>query len=252
MVRGQVTGYIGTTPVYKRKRKSTFKTPIRKRRKTYTKSKVNQSELKGCEYDLDVDPVISTVTTNVFTCVTLVSPGSGSFNRIGKKVFPKYLYINGEAQYNYRLQGTTSNLIDGILRMVVVWDKQPSGVQPTFDTIFGRTIIDGTESTEVFDPRKYDNMNRFTILKDVYIDTGIYTIPPTGGSENEVQKSFKITEYIKFPKDSQIVYSGVSVPCTIADVSSGACYVIFRSETAATEGNWNIVGCTARFRYTDG
>jgi len=88
-------------------------------------------ELKGVDTVLTLNPVIATTSTNAssFT-LNLIVPGSGSFNRVGRTIMMKSVRLYGQLVYTYGLTATTNDIIGNTLRMVVVYDKQPSGVSP--------------------------------------------------------------------------------------------------------------------------
>ena len=52
-------------------------------------------------------------------------------------------------------------------------------------------------------------------------------------------------------KGLETIYSGQSSPCTIADISTGALYIIFRSETSNGASNWAVKNSIGRLRYYD-
>lgn len=211
---------------------------------------VQRPELKGVDTDIsDAGPIIATTNTNgdMFT-VNLIVPGNGSFNRVGRKCRLKSLRVYGTAVLYVAPAATTANMAANTLRMVIVHDKQPSGVLPAFDTIFGHTLADGTEASSYLDPLRYDNTGRFRVLRDIKVDLG----PPdhgTGGSENGVTVRQLFDEYIKLGVET--VYSGQSSPQTIADISSGAVYVIFRANGSAATSAWSVEDAFARLRYQD-
>lgn len=164
----------------------------------------------------------------------------------------KYLKINGVANYTYSIEGTTSNIVDSVLRMVIVYDNQPSGVQPTFDTIFGYTPQSGTEASSIYAPRKFDNMKRFKVLLDKRIKANPDLQPATGGSQNLVKESYPIDTYLKL-NNLETIYSGQTDPQTIADISSGALYIYWRANNSSVNvSDWTVPSTTTcRLRYTD-
>ena len=185
-------------------------------------------ELKGVDTSLSLSPVIATTNTNASSFVlNLIQSGTGSWNRIGKKIRLKSVRLRGVARFVYKADGTSGEINSNNLRMIVVWDKQPCGnAVPAFDQIFGRTDQDGIESTEWMDQLKYDNTGRFSVLRDVVFDMN----PSTGNRgtpTGTVTLSHSFDEFIKLG-GREVVYSGQSSPMTIADVSSGAVYVFFR------------------------
>lgn len=224
-----------------------FKTMPRKRfmfkRRYIPKVYKSSGELKGIDTSIS-GTVINTTNTNGSAFVlNLVQQGASSWNRVGRKTHGKYLVIKGDALHSYALAG---GFIRGdSLRMVVVHDKQPSGgAVPTWDTIFGKTDQTGSETSSVFDARRYDNMNRFNVLLDKEIYGNVEAVPATG---DIVVERYNINEYVKL-KNIETVYSGQSSPLTIADISSGAIYIFFRSRAVG----WDIdTGSSVRYRYTD-
>lgn len=220
----------------------------------YMANQVKQAvlEKKGFDTNIDIDTaigVVQTTNTNADTFVlNLIQPGNGSWNRVGRKVHLRSLRLRFIANHKYSLDGTTTAA--NTLRMIVVWDKQPSGAAiPAFDTIFGVTSQLGTESTTFLNPTRYDNMDRFQILRDKCWDSNPQ-FPATAVTQGST--NICVDEFIKLG-NREVVFSGQSNPMTIADISTGALYVIFRSERQSADGlnNWNINESNARVRYND-
>ena len=211
----------------------------------------NMLEKKGMDTALIptaglLSPFVSTTNTNAdILPVNLVQIGNGSWNRVGKSITMTSLRIQGAVFAT--CTSPAAALEPASLRMTVVYDSQPSGnAVPTFDTIFGRTSQAGTESTELYDPLRYDNVGRFKVLRDKVIDLNPQAYDSADTSTYVVQS---IDEFIKLPQ-LVTIYSGQSSPMTIADISSGGLYVIFRSipvlSVSVTPNRLN-----ARLRYYD-
>lgn len=212
-----------------------------------------RAEVKGVDTALALSPVLATTNTNgsMFT-LNLVPPGTAAYNRIGRKIRLKSVRIRGAASFSFIYGAANAMTLGNVLRMVVVHDKQPQGVLPNFDTIFGRTLQDGTQATGFLDSLKFANTDRFRVLKDcVYARETNYQ-PAVGGISNLVNVQVPIDEFIKL-KGMETQFGGVASPATIADISSGAVYVFFRAEyDSATFGGIQIDGdTTARLRYYD-
>lgn len=210
-------------------------------------------EKKGMDTPLTLSPVIATTSTNGSAFVlNLVQQGVGSWNRVGRKINLQSVRLRGVATFEFQVELITGRLYANTLRMVVVWDKQPSGGSiPTFDTIFGKTAQDGTESTTFLDPLRYDNMDRFTVLRDSVLDAQSEATSDAGTTLiSQVNCSFD--EFIKL-NSREVVFSGQSVPMTIADISTGALYVYFRADTNSSAQSLISIDATsfARLRYTD-
>lgn len=211
-------------------------------------------EIKGVDTILTLSPVINTTNTNASSFVlNLVPPGSASYNRIGRKIYNKSVRMRGVVKMQYALETTTSDITGNLLRMVLVWDKQPSsGAIPAFDTIFGVTDQAGTESSTYLAPLRYDNMDRFKILKDCMIRNDVAATPPLAGTTNLVEAYYPFDEYVKLG-NRETVFSGQTSPATIADISTGALYLFFRSlnNTGASSLIGVDASSIARLRFTD-
>jgi len=213
-------------------------------------------ELKGVDTDLGTligSVITSTNTDDDIIVLNLIQPGTGSWNRIGRRVQMVSVRVKGLVQWICRPLVTTGNMDSNVLRLVLVWDTQPAGAKPTFSTIFGKTEQDGTESTDILDALRYDNMDRFKVLRD----TTMYFTPPffnaAGLSTNRIQvlKDFDMSVPLEH-MCLESVYSGQSSPQTIADVNSGGLYFIARATSSATDNNFlQLNRCTARLRFRD-
>lgn len=240
------------------KRKNTTRSalPLKKRRYAPTPAlrRVYETEKKGLDTVLTQSSIVSTTNTNDNAVVlNLIRTGNGSWNRIGKRVHLRSVRLRGQATYSAAPYATTGDLRDSLLRMVVVWDKQPSsGSIPTWDTIFGITAQDGTESSTIWASVRYDNVDRFSILKDSVIRGNVDLFNAAGGTTDAQVIRYHFDEYLKLA-GKDCIYSGQSTPMTIADISSGALYVYFRaSESQAGSATWSIGSdSSARLRYTD-
>jgi len=212
-------------------------------------------EKKGMDTSLAVTgPILNTTNTNGDAIVVdLVQQGAGSWNRVGRKINLKSLRVRGVVTWTYTNQAVTGDIVGNTLRMVVVWDKQPSGnAIPTFDTVFGITAQDGTESSTFLAPVKYDNMDRFSVLRDVVMDFKPRFFNGAGGTTDLQIEARPFDEYIEL-KNREVVFLGQTNPMTIADISTGALYVYFRALAAINDVNDLAINAVsfARLRYID-
>lgn len=211
-------------------------------------------EKKGMDTSLtlSIGNLVSTTNTNDAAFVlNLIRMGSGSWNRVGRRTQLKSLRITGTVQGVITPDATTGQLIENVVRMVVVWDRQPSGSAiPAFDAVFGITQQDGMESCpNIFCPPRFDNMERFRVLRDCK-----YQLDPDAsaglGTTRPTRVTLPIDEYVKLPL-LESNYSGQSEPMSIADISTGALYVYFRATFNTASGSQAFTDATARIRYTD-
>lgn len=223
-----------------------------KRRQATVTMLRQMGEKKGVDSALTLNPVLDTTNTNgnIFVA-NLIAPGTGSFNRVGRKLNLQSLRVRGTCVLNYRYAATTYNQTGNIVRMVVVWDKQPTGVLPIFNAIFGLTDQAGTEASTYLDPVRYDNMDRFQILRDVTMVINPEASGSLGGTENYLRSSVHFDEFVNLG-GREVVYSGQSSPCTIADISTGGLYIVFRSAINDVSTFMQISDDSyCRLRYTD-
>lgn len=191
-----------------------------------------------------------TATTNVNTFIqplNLIQTGTGSWNRIGRKVQPKSVRIMGYAQCNM-FQDPANDIFGNMVRFILVWDNQPSGAAvPNFDNIFAQTSQAGAETSAWFSPTAYDTLDRFRVIKDWTINATPEVYPAAG---NFFAWVCHIDEFVSLT-GYETNYSGQSTPMTIADINSGALYLIGRARTnAAGSSTWDAE-FTVRLRYTD-
>lgn len=211
-------------------------------------SNINKAELKGVDLqtNLVAGNVLATTNTNgAIALLNAVQPGTGSWNRIGKRIRMKSIRYRMILQSN---ANGVAELINNTIRVTLVYDRQPSGnAIPAFDTIFGSTDQTGAEACNSFlDSQRYDNTGRFTILKDDVIDSDMAEV--VGGGAVEWQKTLDC--YVKL-KGLETIFSGQSNPCTIADISTGALYLVFRGEVNNGFTRWSVANTQVRLRYFD-
>lgn len=238
----------------KRKATSSLKRGNVKRRRTMRSQQVPSTllEKKGVDTRLAINPILDTTNSAGSShALNLIAPGTGSFNRIGRKVKLSGVRLKGNVLFSINQAATTGNLGGNQVRMVVVWDKQPSGsgTLPQFDTIFGCTSQAGTETSEYMDSIRYDNMGRFQILRDVFITCNPESENQATGTENYVLYTFKFDEYIKLG-GRETVYGAQTSPAVIGDISTGGLYVYFRAERNSVNSFAEVEDNSfARLRY---
>lgn len=246
------------TPFSNRRSYKKSRSSYRPRSRTTTVIHKSSGELKGIDSNLEIlngpagGGILSTTNTNDgIDVVNAIDPGSASYNRIGRKIHMKSLRIKGTVQTRFVNEPTDGDLVGNSVRIVVVYDKQPSDVLPSFDDIFGRTVQDGTESTVFLDNLRYDNTGRFKVLHDEVMCMNPQLFNNAGGSDDAHYTLCYFDKYIDL-KNKVTVYSGQSIPTTIADISTGALYVIARARNDSNAETESYVrNQIARLRYVD-
>jgi len=225
--------------------------PVAIPRNTAYYSRAMLPEMKGMDTDISYSPIVGTLNTNEgIYPLNLIQPGTGSWNRVGRKVLLQSIRVVGRLYCSIR-PDPAGVIRNNNVRLLLVWDKQPSGAAlPAFNTVFGITSQGGVESCPDYtSPPRYDNMSRFKVLKDWNVDLKAEFINPTGATPD--YKAIGIVDtYVKL-KGLETVFSGQSNPCTIADISSGALYLIQRAHTDTASVSTVESNMVARLRYVE-
>lgn len=198
---------------------------------------------KGVDATIADNAVLSTTNTNDNILVlNLIQIGSASYNRIGRTTHLKSVRLTGSVRYTET--NTPADISGNIFRMALVWDQQPGDTIPTFDTIFGITDQAGTETSSVLAPPRYDNMARFRVLMDRKYDLNV-----NASATTSVEKLLHFDEYVKL-RGLESNYKSTTDPATIANISTGALYLIYRK--TAIGNTVQVPGVSVmRLRYTD-
>lgn len=203
-----------------------------------------RGELKGVDMDLATFAGLSNVVSSSadILVLNLIQQGTGSMNRIGRKIFPQSVKLN---MYMRQVFATVTPMTNWA-RIALVWDRQPTGVLATFDQIFGDTDQTGTDTPTLESSLRYDNTDRFKVLMDrrYKFEAGTTAvINGTGGSAI-------LDEFISL-KGLETVYNASSSPAVIGDISSGALLLVGRALDAGSNSTVTVVQGKARLRYTD-
>lgn len=207
---------------------------------------------KAMDTDISSVEIYNSTNNNAgIVVLNLIRPGSASYNRIGRKAYIKACRVWGNLFCELAPQATTGDLQSVSVRSAIVWDKQPSGVLPSFDAIFGHTDQAGTETSNYLDPLRFDNMERFELLAEWVEDMNPDDTPVGFGGTRDMQiRSKHFDKTIHFRKTT--TFSGESSPCTIADISTGGLYFITRANiNIDSKASASINNGFARIFYTD-
>lgn len=175
---------------------------------------------------------ISTATSDI-TLINGLQQGTTDSTRVGDDVRFKSLFIRMAILQN-SLGGTSQPI-----RIIVLRDNQSNGAAPS-----GTNIL--TNANDYLSPLNLDYSRRFKILKDKMISVH------QNGSAMQLLKWY-------FDLDKQQTHTGgkgstqhrtdygLGNAGTVADISTGAYYIVFLSNSA----DGPIVEYTSRMRYVD-
>lgn len=210
---------------------------------------------KGVDTYYNKTDLFSAMATNDDVVpLNLIQAGTGSWNRVGRVLTMKSVRMRAEVHVRYPT--TKTDTFSRQLRYIIVYDSQPNGTLPVKSDIIQWKNQSGTETGAWSAFLSYDNMQRFTILKD---DTITFETPPrvfdnAGAPVGQVAVEKFIECYL--PLNHITNYKAESTPSTISDISTGALYCVFLTDqiTASashSEPLLSVQNAYFRLRYVD-
>lgn len=212
-------------------------------------------EMRGCDTSIAVaiGGVLATVTTNgAAILLNGVQRGTGSFNRLGRKITMKSLRVKADIACTHIIQLANGDQHGNTLRMVVVYDRQTNGgAIPNYNLIFGQTDQAGAETGNIYDSLRYDNTGRFAVLMDKVITSNPGS-PGAAAASDLIQNRFFCDEYIKL-KNLETFFSDTQSPMTNTEIATGSLYIYFRATINSNLiSEWAVAPASfARLRYYD-
>jgi len=172
-----------------------------------------------------------------------IQTGSGFFNRVGSRVEMKNLQINGFLGPNTGATGTTP----AMLRLLIVYDRQPTGGLPVISDILQDRDQLGAATNGGLSHINLDNRDRFAILRELRWHVPTTTAGVITGVSSGVGDPWVVNTYLKL-KGLGTHFKSSTNPSTIADISTGALYCCFVTET--NDSDW-VIEANFRLRYDD-
>lgn len=175
-----------------------------------------------------------------------VQAGTGFFNRVGARIEMKNLHLRGTVENQ-----TTSTTGADLLRILIIYDRQPTGALPVIADILQTRTQTGAATTSGSSEINLDNRDRFTILRDMQFygapvtnTAGVLTNGPQYPGETA---RYDINEFIKL-RGLACHFKSTSNPATIADIATGALYSVFTTDGGDALWTTNI---SYRMRFDD-
>lgn len=175
-----------------------------------------------------------------------VQTGAAFYNRVGARIELRNLHIRGTIKPTATSNGETT------IRMLVVYDRQPTGALPACSDILQMRDQTGATSTTGYSEINLDNRDRFVIIRDMQWYAPSLT--DTAGQETNLaypgfgSNNYDVNEFIRL-SELGTHFKSSSNPTTIADIATGALYVLFTT-TAGNDSQYTFAG-NFRLRYDD-
>lgn len=181
--------------------------------------------------DVNQGAALTQAGQSVVYCVNSNQTGTGFFNRVGNRINP--VWVNADI--------TLVNLaaVPVRCRCMLVWDLQPSGALPVISEIIQDIDATGNTGTTIASGRNTNNSMRFRTLMDKLI-----LMNPAGVSDSTV-----LIREIRFLRGLQQAFRASSENPSVADIATGALYVVLFSDISGASSVTYLVN--TRFRYTD-
>lgn len=193
----------------------------------------------------------------VLSYINLIQEGTGFWNRVGRKINMKSLYITGLIAPN---NTNAAALAEDYNRIIVFYDRAANGANINFaDLITSRDQVGTGTSSTALDHINMNNKERFIVLMDRRIVTppiGAMGVTATNNNLNVETNgegsdgNLKIQRFIKL-QDLETFYLATTNPATIANISTGALGIACIAVNAnGTSRAYNFV-YTARLKFYD-
>lgn len=178
------------------------------------------------------DPNLAT-NGNIF-CINPMQAGAGFFNRIGRKT--KTLSIRVKLQFTHKTTDETANSTLGqssnMIRYALIYDRENTGVVPTFNAMFAVTDNQGSLATTLSVPLKLQVADRFRVIADEVLVINPIKTPLYVTAATQTQTNYEIHTLDRFYDVSKREfiqsYQSTTNPASIADLSSGAIYLVLK------------------------
>lgn len=189
-----------------------------------------------------------------FTLMNGIAEGDGFYQREGNKINLKNIHIRGYLRPRATAvggEGDEYNSEFGKVRMIIVYDRQPTGAFPLLGDLLRSHNTHGTASTSSESEVNLNSRARFAILRDKEWSVPSFKYNTTTQSMKEGhmlgytgdQESWVVNEFIKL-KDLGVVFKGTSEPMTIAHLATGAVYMVLLKSNPDVHiqfvGGWRV------------
>lgn len=184
-------------------------------------------------------------------CVNLAQQGVNISQRVGNKIMMKNLQL----RFQFNITGKQCST-QQFGRIVVLYDRQPPSsaylpINNIFaDSLQGLTVANGNPVSSMLNPSLFDRM--------VVLSDDMFPLQPTITTNFTATNNISYTgkdalcyqKFIKL-KGLETTFSGTAGPMTLAQIETGALYVLaWGTATINTNDGWQVYG-NARLRYID-
>jgi hypothetical protein len=189
-------------------------------------------------------------TSGAMQALNLIVQGSGSAQRIGVKCAMKSLRL----RFTFNTTGKNC-LTQQYGRIIVLYDRQPVGAYFNINTLFAdnienNNVNNGNPVTSMLNVNEFERC--VTLHDEIFplVPFNAGAVTGTGLTSTVTPCSFMFDKYINL-KGLEVVFASSQTPQIIANVETGALYVIvWGTATVNSTDAWQVYG-NARLRFRD-
>lgn len=197
---------------------------------------VRSAELKCCDLRFTTQSIDS--DTAKFINMNPLILGTDNFQRIGRKVMMKSIFINGRLI----VDGTSDE--NDYIRIILIYDRQSNGAVPSIADVLTSTDENGATSSTSHDQLNIDNVgHRFKILRDYRFGWNATSSNAAveGAKDYKNPMTFKFYQKLNLPAKYD---AGNIIP------NEGHLFLFIYGDEPAATNPFNVT-LSGRLRYTD-
>ena len=181
-------------------------------------------------------------TTGSITLLAVPIVGADYNARVGRKIVLKSLYIRGRVYLEWDTTLAVVSCLGQQARMIIVVDNQPNGAAPA--------ITDILNTAEPSSQLNLNNRDRFRILcdKEYFFDPVALSTTANQSVAAMNRTGYNIKVYKRL--NQEMIFNSVNGG-TVADIASGALYMVWLGSIAAGTNVDTNAFVSTRVRYAD-
>lgn len=197
---------------------------------------------------------LALTTTGSVVPLNLIAAGSSFFNRVGRKVE----MLSVELAFQFGIVSQTVTTPQDWARILIVYDRQTNGANPTISDILQDSDSLGANSFSVTAGLNLNNRDRFLVIYDERIQlpgltntagvlTNIY--PNSFGGRNGMSSGYGNIHIYRKLRGLVTHYKADTATPVVGDIATGGLFIITLGALAT--GNFQVSPWKSRLRYID-
>lgn len=183
--------------------------------------------------------VYNVSTTGSITLLNGLTQGTDANKRVGRKITMTSCFIRGYVSSELSTTYTADiNAISQLARCIIIYDSETNGATPV--------ITDFLVTATSYEQLNIDNRDRFTVLMDKQWAIGPMSTTATVALASN--QTFPVKKYIKMKHP--VIYNSTNGG-TVADINTGALWMVWIGNVAAGTGTDANGRVSVRVRFSD-